>query len=147
MHHQVRSKQFDEPRDLNECNWLGVRITIRVKVVFVVVLVTGLTALGIVKAIDHFDHINPESFSTETIASVIRSISLAMTFLLGLFVNNAVVRWWGIVKDMEDMLGSGEKLIMMLIHVNADRKMREDALRRVIIACEMLRYNAVWATS
>jgi hypothetical protein len=112
-------------------------------VVFVSILVMSLTAFGIVKAIDHWDHINPESFSTETISSVIRSISLAMTFLLGLFVNNAVVRWWGIVKDLEDLLGSGEKLIMMLIHVNADRKMREDALRRVIIACEMLRYNAV----
>ena len=35
------------------------------------------------------------------------------------------------MKDLEDLLGAGEKLIMMLIHVNADRKMREDALRRV----------------
>jgi hypothetical protein len=113
------------------------------KVVFVVVLVTGLTALGIVKAIDHFDHINPESFSTETIASVIRSISLAMTFLLGLFVNNAVVRWWGIVKDLEDLLGAAEKLMMMLIHFHADKKMRADAARRVLLAIEMLRYTRV----
>merc|ERR1719281_1801939 len=102
-----------------------------------------LTAFGIVKAIDHWDHINPESFSTETISSVIRSISLAMTFLLGLFVNNAVVRWWGIVKDMEDMLGSGEKLILMLIHFHADRRMRDDTLRRVLISMEMLRYMKV----
>merc|ERR1719235_1401759 len=113
------------------------------KVVFVVVLLTGATALSIVKAIDHWDHINPESFSTETISSVIRSISLAMTFLLGLFVNNAVVRWWGIVKDMEDLLGAAEKLVMMLIHFNADRKMRDDTLRRVLIALEMLRYTKV----
>lgn len=113
------------------------------KVVFVVVAVTGGTALGIVKAIDHFDHINPESFSTETISSVIRSISLAMTFLLGLFVNNAVVRWWGIVKDMENMLGAAEQLVMMLIHFNADRRMRDDTLRRVLIAMEMLRYTKV----
>merc|ERR550514_2463166 len=94
------------------------------KVVFVVVTVTALTAVGIVKAIDHWDHINPESFSTETISSVIRSISLAMTFLLGLFVNNAVIRWWGIVKDLEDILGSAEKLILMLIHFQADERMR-----------------------
>merc|ERR550514_68575 len=113
------------------------------KVVFVSILVMSLTAFGIVRAIDHWDHINPESFSTETISSVIRSISLAMTFLLGLFVNNAVVRWWGIVKDLENLLGAAEKLILMLIHVHADTKMRDDALRRVVIACEMLRYNAV----
>jgi len=112
-------------------------------VVFVVVTVTALTAVGIVKAIDHFDHINPESFSTETISSVIRSISLAMTFLLGLFVNNSVIRWWGIVKDLEQLLGSSEKLVMMLIHFQADKKMREDTGRRVLIAIEMLRYSRV----
>jgi hypothetical protein len=113
------------------------------KVVFVVVVLTALTAVGIVKLIDHYDHINPESFSTETISSVIRSINLAMTFLLGLFVNNSVIRWWGIVKDLEDLLGSGEKLILMLIHFAADKRMREDALRRVLLAIEMLRYNKV----
>jgi len=113
------------------------------KVVFVVVTLTALTAVGIVKAIDHFDHINPESFSTETISSVIRSISLAMTFLLGLFVNNSVIRWWGIVKDMEDLLGAAEKLILMLIHFGADKNMRENAARRVLLAIEMLRYNRV----
>jgi len=113
------------------------------KVVFAVVFLTTATAISIVKAIEKFDHINPESFSTETISSVIRSISLAMTFLLGLFVNNAVVRWWGIVKDLEDLLGSAEKLIMMLIHFTADKKMRDDTLRQVLIALEMLRYTKV----
>jgi hypothetical protein len=113
------------------------------KVVFVVVALTALTAVGIVKLIDHFDHINPESFSTETISSVIRSINLAMTFLLGLFVNNAVVRWWGIVKDLEDLLGAGEKLILMLIHFHADKRMREDTTRRVLLSMEMLRYVRV----
>jgi hypothetical protein len=113
------------------------------KVVFVVVALTALTAVAIVRLIDHYDHINPESFSTETISSVIRSINLAMTFLLGLFVNNAIIRWWGIVKDLEDLLGSGEKLIMMLIHFSADKKMREDAARRVLLTMEMLRYLRV----
>lgn len=138
-----------DPNDLTSLSTLfnvtGSAFTQRAvwKVVSLVVLITVLTAAGIVKLIDHYDHINPESFSTETISSVIRSISLAMTFLLGLFVNNAVNRWWGIVKDLEQLFGAAEKLVLMLIHFKADKKMREDTLRRVLLGIEMLRYNKV----
>lgn len=113
------------------------------KVVFVVIVLTATTAVGVVKGIEHFDEINPESFSTETISSVIRSVNLAMSFLLGLFVNNAITRWWGIIKDLENLMGSAEKLILMLIHSGATPQMREQTLRRVLLAIEMLRYNKV----
>jgi len=67
------------------------------KVVLVAIAITAGCAFAIVKAIDKYDHINPNSFSTETISSVIRSVTVAMAFLLGLYVNNSMGRWWGII--------------------------------------------------
>jgi hypothetical protein len=113
------------------------------KVVTVAILLTGLIAFAIVKAIEKFDHLNPNSFSTETISSVIRSVTVAMAFLLGLFVNNAMGRWWGIIKDFEQLFLSARQLIAFLIHIEAGEDMRMTVARQAVLSIEMLRFEKV----
>jgi len=113
------------------------------KVVIVAVALTALVAIAIVKAIDKYDHINPNSFSTETISSVIRSVTVAMAFLLGLFVNNAMGRWWGIIKDFEQLFLSAKQLVAFLIHIEADEDIRLTVARQSVLSIEMLRFEKV----
>jgi hypothetical protein len=112
-------------------------------VVAVAVVLAGLVAVGIVKAIERYDHINPESFSTETISSVIRSVTVAMAFLLGLFVNNAMERWWGIIKDFESLFLAAKQLVAFLIYIEADEDIRTAVARQVVLSIEMLRYEKI----
>lgn len=113
------------------------------KVVLVVIGITLAIAVAIVKAIERYDHINPNSFSTETISSVIRSVTVAMAFLLGLFVNNAMGRWWGIIKDFEQLFLSAKQLVAFLIHIEADEDIRMTVARQSVLSIEMLRFEKV----
>jgi len=113
------------------------------KVVLVAVAITAVVAVAIVKAIEKYDHINPNSFSTETISSVIRSVTVAMAFLLGLFVNNAMGRWWGIIKDFEQLFLSAKQLVAFLLHIEADEDIRMTVARQSVLSIEMLRFEKV----
>jgi len=104
---------------------------------------TGIIAYAIVRLIEHFDHINPEDFSTQTISSVITSVSVAMAFLLGLYINNAMNRWWDIIKQFEKLFGSAKKLVQLLIHLEAPAAVREEAAKRCVLSIEMLRFEKI----
>jgi len=104
---------------------------------------TGIIAFAIVRLIDHYDHINPQDFSTQTISSVISSVSVAMAFLLGLYINNAMARWWDIIKQFERLFGSTKKLIQLLVHLDAPASVREEAAKRCVLSIECLRFEKI----
>jgi len=104
---------------------------------------TGIIAYTIVRVIEHYDHINPEDFSTQTISSVITSVSVAMAFLLGLYINNAMNRWWDIIKQFERLFGAAKKLVQLLIHLEAPAAVREEASKRCVLSIEMLRFEKI----
>lgn len=112
-------------------------------VMFFVLAVTGILAVGIVELIERNPNINAQSFSTETISSVIRTVTVAMAFLLGLFVNNAMVRWWDIIKRFEALFGAVKRLTLSLINTDADRETRRTVARVGVLSIEMLRFEKV----
>jgi len=105
--------------------------------------IVGFLAVGVYKLIERFDQYDPESFSTETIGSVIRSVTVAMAFLLGLYVNNAMSRWWDIIKAFESLFGAVKKLVGMLIALDVSPQCREEVARRCLLSIEMLRFEQI----
>lgn len=102
----------------------------------------GLAFL-IVRLIEKYDQYNPDSFSTETISSVIRSVTVAMAFLLGLFVNNAMSRWWDIIKEFEKLFGATKRIVQLLVSLGAKSSVRVEVGRRAVLSIEMLRFETV----
>lgn len=100
-------------------------------------------AFGIVKLIEKYDQYNPDSFSTETISSVIRSVTVAMAFLLGLFVNNAMSRWWDIIKEFERLFGATKRIAQLLVSLGVSKATRTEVSRRAVLSIEMLRFETV----
>jgi hypothetical protein len=85
----------------------------------------------------------PESYDTEIISSVIKVVTIAMAFLLGLFVNNAMTRWWDIVKTFEALNGACKGLCSALANFDVSSPVREMVARRCVLSVVMLRFEQV----
>lgn len=103
--------------------------------------ITGGLAVLVVELIWRNPQVNAQSFSTQTISSVISTVTVAMAFLLGLFVNNAMIRWWDTIKRFEALFGAIKRLNLLLINLNAPIEMRHEVCRRGVLSIEMLRFE------
>lgn len=107
-----------------------------------VVVCAAFLAASVAIPIAVYAH-HPETYDTSMIQSVIKVVTIAMAFLLGLFVNNAITRWWDIVKTFETLFGSCKKLILVLVNFDVDATTREHVARRCVLSVEMLRFEKV----
>jgi len=85
----------------------------------------------------------PDEYNTEIISSVIKVVTIAMAFLLGLFVNNAMSRWWDIVKTFEALFGACKGLVSALANFDAGTEVRRTVARRCVLSVIMLRFEQV----
>jgi len=105
-------------------------------------IIVSLMTGSIAGAIYYFAK-NPQDYSVDVISSVIKTVSVALAFLLGLYVNNAIQRWWNIVVTFEKVFGAAKKLVMMLVNLNVDSQTRHIVARRCVLSLEMLRYEQI----
>jgi len=82
---------------------------------------------------------NPNNFSAEgSITSVIKTISVMITFLLGLFLSACVGRWWETVKSLEGLFGACKKLVMTSINLEVPKDARQQLAERCVLSVMML---------
>merc|ERR1719482_2277899 len=88
----------------------------RQKAMWAIVFMQLATALGIAGLLYFFAK-NPANFSNDSMTQVIKTMTVSIAFLLGMFLSACLGRWWDTVKSIESLFGSSKKLLMTAINL------------------------------
>jgi hypothetical protein len=112
----------------------------RQKAMWAIVLMQLATALGIAGAIYFFAK-NPENFSSDSMTVVIKTMTVSIAFLLGMFLSSCLGRWWDTVKSIESLFGSIKKLLMTAINLELPREFCESLARACVLSVIMMEFE------
>jgi hypothetical protein len=105
-----------------------------------IVLMQLATALGIAGGIYFFAK-NPENFSSDSMTLVIKTMTVSIAFLLGMFLSSCLGRWWDTVKSIESLFGSIKKLLMTAINLELPREFCESLARACVLSVIMMEFE------
>jgi len=86
------------------------------KAMWLIIILQLSTAWGIAGLL-YFLAKNPENFNLESMGSVVKTLTVSIAFLLGMFLSACLGRWWDTVKSIESLFGSSKKLLMTAINL------------------------------
>jgi hypothetical protein len=71
--------------------------------------------------------------------SVVKYLKVFLAFMLGMFMNNSLARWWTTVNTLTDYFNNVEKLIYCANSFGFWKERRDEILRYAIVSCYCLR--------
>merc|ERR1719359_709989 len=86
------------------------------KAMWLIIILQLSTAWGIAGLLYFFAK-NPEQYNLESMGSVVKTLTVSIAFLLGMFLSACLGRWWDTVKSIESLFGSSKKLLMTAINL------------------------------
>jgi len=81
---------------------------------------------------------DPAGYSVDTTKDIIKTITISIAFLLGLFLSACVGRWWSTIKELEKLFGAVKKLVMTAINLGLPGPSRGVLARRLVLSVRML---------
>jgi hypothetical protein len=81
---------------------------------------------------------DPHSYQTENMSIVVKTISVLIGFMLGLFLSSSLDRWWDTVKSVQMLFGIIKKLIMLASSLEIRDDQRATLARRGVLSVRML---------
>jgi len=81
---------------------------------------------------------DPHAYQTETMSIVVKTISVLIGFMLGLFLSSSLDRWWDTVKSVQSLFGIIKKLIMLASSLEIRDDQRATLARRGVLSVRML---------
>lgn len=86
------------------------------KSMWMIIILQLSTAWGIAGLI-YFFATRPDDYSSDSMSSVVKTLTVSIAFLLGMFLSACLGRWWDTVKSIESLFGSSKKLLMTAINL------------------------------
>jgi len=102
-----------------------------------IILMQFVTACMVVALFYYFVR-DPSGYSVDTTKDIIKTITISIAFLLGLFLSACVGRWWSTIKELEKLFGAVKKLVMTAINLGLPGPSRETLARRLVLSVRML---------
>lgn len=87
---------------------------------------------------------HPENYRTSAVQEIIKTITVSIAFLLGLFLNQCVTRWWDTVVSLRAVTGTIRKLVMSTINLELPRTARENIARIAVLSVKMLHHEIIY---
>jgi hypothetical protein len=81
---------------------------------------------------------DPHQYQTETMSVVVKTISVLIGFMLGLFLSSSLNRWWDTVKSVQLLFGVIKKLVMLASSLEIKDEQRGTLGRRGLLSVRML---------
>jgi len=111
--------------------------------VFAQRMVVGIIAMQFVTAcmvvaLFYYFVRDPAGYSVDTTKDIIKTITISIAFLLGLFLSACVGRWWSTIKELEKLFGAVKKLVMTAINLGLSGPSRKVLSRRLVLSIRML---------
>jgi hypothetical protein len=73
--------------------------------------------------------------------TVIKTMTVSIAFLLGMFLSACLGRWWDTVKSIESLFGSIKKLLMTAINLELPREFCESLARACVLSVIMMEFE------
>jgi hypothetical protein len=112
----------------------------RQKAMWAIVFMQLATALGIAGLLYFFAR-NPNNYSSDSMTQVIKTMTVSIAFLLGMFLSACLGRWWDTVKSIESLFGSIKKLLMTAINLELPREFCESLARACVLSVIMMEFE------
>merc|ERR1719473_2160952 len=84
---------------------------------------------------------HPENYRTDAVQEIIKTITISIAFLIGLFLNQCIGRWWDTVRAIQAIGGCAKKLQTSCINLELPMSQCEAIARRSSLAIRMLAYE------
>lgn len=81
---------------------------------------------------------HPEHYRTDAVDEIARTISISIAFMLGLFLNTCLNRWWDTVEGLQLLLSAVKDIVMRSIAVGVSNECRATLARRAMLSVRML---------
>lgn len=81
---------------------------------------------------------DPHAYQTETMSIVVKTISVLIGFMLGLFLSSSLDRWWDTVKSVQSLFGIIKKLILLARSLEIRDDQCATLARRGVLSVRML---------
>merc|ERR1719247_2521643 len=72
---------------------------------------------------------------------VLKTMTVSIAFLLGMFLSSCLGRWWDTVKSIESLFGSIKKLLMTAINLELPREFCESLARACVLSVIMMEFE------
>jgi hypothetical protein len=112
----------------------------RQRAMWAIVFMQLATALGIA-GLMYFFAKNTRNFSNDSMTQVIKTMTVSIAFLLGMFLSSCLGRWWDTVKSIESLFGSIKKLVMTAINLELPREFSESLARACVLSVIMMEFE------
>jgi hypothetical protein len=112
----------------------------RQRAMWAIVFMQLATALGIGGAMYFFAK-DPRQYSSDSMTQVIKTMTVSIAFLLGMFLSSCLGRWWDTVKSIESLFGSIKKLLMTAINLELPREFCESLARACVLSVIMMEFE------
>merc|ERR1719420_462724 len=89
---------------------------------------------------------SPKKLSTNRFQQISAFLKVFIAFMLGLFMNNALQRWWNLTMKVTEIMLSIKKMIYCLNAVGTPEEPRDEIQRLCIVACNLwiCEVHTVW---
>lgn len=84
---------------------------------------------------------HPENYRTDAVQEIIKTITISIAFLIGLFLNQCIGRWWDTVRSIQAIGGCSKKLLTSCINLELPAARCEAIARHTVLAVRMLAYE------
>lgn len=84
---------------------------------------------------------HPENYRTDAVQEIIKTITISIAFLIGLFLNQCIGRWWDTVRAIQAIGGTAKKLQTTVINVELPPDARLTIARRTALGVRMMAFE------
>jgi hypothetical protein len=100
-------------------------------------LATTLAIAGLI----YFVAKDPSAYSNDSMTQVVKTMTVSIAFLLGMFLSACLGRWWDTVKSIESLFGSIKKLLMTAINLELPREFCDSLARACVLSVIMMEFE------
>merc|ERR1719460_737180 len=113
----------------------------RQKQMWAIVFMQLATALGIAGLLYFFARDPGQMINNDSMTVVIKTMTVSIAFLLGMFLSACLGRWWDTVKSIESLFESIKKLLMTAINLELPREFCESLARACVLSVIMMEFE------
>merc|ERR1719169_386402 len=106
--------------------------------IWMVVGSLGMVAIAVAACMIFLLH-DPHMLNTEKFDMIVKYLKVFLAFMLGMFMNNSLTRWWQTVNTTTDYFNNVEKLLFLANAFGVPQHRRAEVIRYAIASCVCLR--------
>jgi len=105
--------------------------------VIMIIVSQFFCALGVAGLLYFFTK-HPESYNSDAMKDIVKTVAVSIAFLLGLFLSSCINRWWDTITSLEMLFGTIKRLTMTAINLELPSTSRATLARRCVLSTHLL---------